>query len=70
LNDEIKNKIKKKLKKYSSQPVLTFETHNHDHKAEIDRIESNPLPPKKKQKSQKKLSEKLKKKKAMKEKSK
>jgi len=50
--------------------VLSFETHNHDHKAEIDRIESNPLPPKKKQKSQKKLSEKLKKKKAMKEKSK
>jgi hypothetical protein len=64
LNDEIKNKIKKKLKKYSSQPVLTFETHNHDHKAEIDRIESNPLPQKKKQKSQKKLSEKLKKKKS------
>jgi hypothetical protein len=44
--------------------VLSFETHNHDHKAEIDRIEGNPLPPKqKKQKSQKKLSEKLKEKK-------
>jgi hypothetical protein len=51
--------------------VLSFETHNHDHKAEIDRIEGNPLPPKKKkQKSQKKLSEKLKEKKTMKERSK
>jgi hypothetical protein len=51
--------------------VLSFETHNHDYKAEIDRIEGNPLPPKKKkQKSQKKLSEKLKEKKTMKERSK
>jgi len=48
-------KNKKKLKKYSSQPVLSFKTRDHGHEAKIDRIEDKPLKKSKNLKKKKKI---------------